>query len=104
MRLADKVAIVTGGGSGFGQGIAKRFAEEGARVVVNDIDERGGERVSGEIETAQGQGSALFVHADVAVNADVARLVKATIDRYGCLDIVVNNANITHVNGPMIQP
>jgi 3-oxoacyl-[acyl-carrier protein] reductase len=103
MRLAGKVAIVTGGGSGFGEGIAERFAEEGARVVVNDIDERGGERVSGEIETAQGQGSALFVHADVAVNADVARLVKATLDRYGRLDIVVNNAGITHVNGPMLE-
>ena len=103
MRLAGKVAIVTGGGSGFGEGIAKRFAEEGARVVVNDIDERGGQRVRGEIEKAQGQGSALFVHADVAVNADVARLVKASLERYGRLDIVVNNAGITHINGPMLE-
>jgi 3-oxoacyl-[acyl-carrier protein] reductase len=103
MRLAGKVAIVTGGGSGFGEGIAKRFAEEGARVVLNDIDERGGQRVRGEIEKAQGQGSALFVPADVAVNADVAGLVKASLERYGRLDIVVNNAGITHVNGPMLE-
>jgi 3-oxoacyl-[acyl-carrier protein] reductase len=103
MRLAGKVAIVTGGGSGFGEGIAKRFAEEGARIVVNDIDERGGERVLGEIEKAQGQGSALFVRADVAVNADVARLVRAALERYGKLDIIVNNAGVTHVNGSMLE-
>src|SRR5215470_15118009 len=103
MRLRGKVAIVTGGGSGFGEGIAKRFAEEGARVVVNDIDERGGERVAGEIEKAQGQGSALFVQADVAANADVARLVRASLDRYGRLDIVVNYAGITHLNGSMLE-
>jgi len=103
MRLNGKVAIVTGGGSGFGEGIAKRFAEEGARVVVNDIDEAGGTRVVGEIEKAQGQGSALFLRADVAANADVARLVRQTLDRYGKLDIVVNNAGVTHVNGPMLE-
>jgi 3-oxoacyl-[acyl-carrier protein] reductase len=66
MRLQGKVAIVTGGGSGFGEGIAKRFAEEGAKLVVNDIDDRGGERVAGEIERAQGQGSALYLRGDVA--------------------------------------
>src|SRR5262249_55131434 len=103
MRLAGKVAIVTGGGSGFGEGIAKRFAEEGARVVVNDIDERGGARVTAEIEKAQGQGSAVFLKGDVAVNADVARLVRACLDRYGKLDIVVNNAGVTHINGPMLE-
>ncbi|HVM78816.1 MAG TPA: glucose 1-dehydrogenase [Stellaceae bacterium] len=103
MRLSGKVAIVTGGGSGFGEGIAKRFAEEGARVVVNDIDEAGGTRVAGEIEKAQGQGSALFVRADVAVGSEVARLVRQTLDRYGKLDIMVNNAGVTHVNGPMLE-
>ncbi|HTS94508.1 MAG TPA: glucose 1-dehydrogenase [Stellaceae bacterium] len=102
MRLSGKVAIVTGGGSGFGEGIAKRFAEEGARVVVNDIDEAGGARVTAEIEKAQGQGSAVFVRADVAVSADVSRLVRQTLERYGRFDIVVNNAGVTHVNGPML--
>lgn len=103
MRLQGKVAIVTGGGSGFGEGIAKRFAEEGARVVVNDIDDKGGARVTAEIEAAQGQGSAVFLRADVAVSADVARLVHHALERYGRLDIMVNNAGITHVNGPMLE-
>jgi 3-oxoacyl-[acyl-carrier protein] reductase len=103
MRLHGKVAIVTGGGSGFGEGIAKRFAEEGARVVVNDIDEKGGARVTGEIVVAQGQGSATFLRADVAVSADVAKLVRHALDRYGRLDIMVNNAGITHMNGPMLE-
>src|SRR5258708_12218830 len=103
MRLHGKVAIVTGGGSGFGEGIAKRFAEEGARVVVNDIDEKGGARVTGEIEAAQGQGSATFLRADVAVSADVAKLGRHALDRYGRLDIMVNNAGITHMNGPILQ-
>src|SRR5579863_1536666 len=103
MRLQGKVAIVTGGGSGFGEGIAKRFAEEGARVVVNDIDEKGGRRVTAEIEGAQGQGAAHFLRADVSLDADVARLVRDSLARYGRLDIVVNNAGVTHKNGSMLE-
>jgi len=103
MRLQGKVAIVTGGGSGFGEGIARRFAEEGARVVVNDIDQAGGKRVTGEIERAQGQGAALFVRADVSANDEVAMLVRASLERYARLDIIVNNAGITHANGPMLD-
>jgi 3-oxoacyl-[acyl-carrier protein] reductase len=103
MRLAGKVAIVTGGGSGFGEGIAKRFAEEGAKVVVNDIDDAGGKRVTAEIETAHGQGSAIYVRGDVARNDEVKALVDACIARFSHLDIMVNNAGISHRNMPMLE-
>src|ERR1700740_1631202 len=66
MRLKDKVAIVTGGGSGFGEAIAKRFAEEGAKLIVNDINDEGGTRVAKEIDGAQGQGSAVYFRAGCA--------------------------------------
>jgi 3-oxoacyl-[acyl-carrier protein] reductase len=102
MRLEGKVAIVTGAGSGFGEGIAKRFAEEGAKLVVNDIDDRGGERVAAEIDTAHGQGSAVYARADVADNAAVEGLVKRALARFGRIDIMVNNAGTTHKNGPML--
>jgi 3-oxoacyl-[acyl-carrier protein] reductase len=103
MRLAGKVAIVTGGGSGFGEGIAKRFAEEGAKVVVNDIDDDGGKRVTSEIEKAHGQGSAIYVRGDVARNDDVKALVDACVARFSHLDIMVNNAGISHRNMPMLE-
>jgi len=103
MRLATKVAIVTGAGSGFGEGIAKRFAEEGAKVVINDIDRTGGARVCAEIEAAHGQGSALFIAADVTDGASVKEMVDATVERYGRLDIMVNNAGVTHRNMPMLE-
>ena len=103
MRLSGKVAIVTGGGSGFGEGIAKRFAEEGAKIVVNDIDDGGGKRVTAEIEKAHGQGSAIYVHADVAKDAEVRAMVEACLARFGRLDIMVNNAGVSHRNMPMLE-
>lgn len=87
MRLKDKVAIVTGGGSGFGAGIAERFAQEGAKVVVNDINAEGGARVAKKV-------GGEFVQADVAKGADWAKLVQAATAKFGRLDIVVNNAGI----------
>jgi len=103
MRLKDKVAIVTGGGSGFGEAIAKRFAEEGAKLVVNDVNDAGGTRVAKEIEGAQGQGSATYLRADVSKNEDMARLIAGSLERYGHIDIMINNAGITHVNRPMLE-
>jgi len=101
MRLKDKVAIVTGAGSGFGAGIAKRFAEEGARVIVNDINAQGGERVAGEISTDGGR--ALFVRADVTRGGDWASMIGAAESAFGRLDVIVNNAGWTHRKKPYAE-
>jgi 3-oxoacyl-[acyl-carrier protein] reductase len=93
MRLKGKLAIVTGAGSGFGEGIARRFAEEGAKVIVNDVNAQGGERVAREVG---GQ----FVQGDVTKSADWAKLVQAA---GASLDIVVNNAGWTHRNKPYLE-
>ncbi len=98
MRLQDKVAIVTGGGSGFGEGIVKRFAAEGAKVVVADINEEAARRVASEA----GNG-AVAVRADVTVSGDVKAMVEAAVSTFGRLDILVNNAGYTHRNGPMLE-
>ena len=92
MRLKDKVAIVTGAGSGFGAGIARRFAEEGARVIVNDVSPQG-EQVAQEI-------GGRFVQGDVTKGADWAQLVG---EAGGDLAIVVNNAGWTHRNKPYLE-
>ena len=98
MRLGNKVAIVTGAASGFGEGIARRFAEEGARVVVADVDIDRGERVVAEIGDA-----ARFVAADVTLDSDWKRLVDHTLDAFGGVHLLVNNAGYTHLNRPMLE-
>lgn len=92
MRLQGKTAIVTGAGSGFGAGIAKRFAQEGARVIVADVNAEAGGRVAREI-------GASFAQADVTKSDDWAKLVRGA----GELDIVVNNAGWTHRNKPYLE-
>ena len=91
-RLRDKVAIVTGGGSGIGEGIAQVFAREGARIVVADVDSGTGEAVSDAIR-AEG-GHAFFVKVDVRQEAEVKALVDRTVATYGGLDVLVNNAGV----------
>jgi 3-oxoacyl-[acyl-carrier protein] reductase len=98
MRLANKIAIVTGAGSGFGRGIATRFAAEGARVVVNDIHEAHGRETVDAIGAA-----ARFCAGNVADDGDVKRLVDFALTTFGGLTTVVNNAGTTHRNQPLLD-
>ena len=101
MRVKDKSIIVTGAGGGIGEGIAKRLAAEGARVVVNDINAAQGERVVAEIVAAGGAAS--FFAADVTQSDDVRALVQTAVGRHGTLDVMVNNAGWTHRNRPALE-
>ncbi|MFJ2992817.1 SDR family oxidoreductase [Pandoraea sp. NPDC087047] len=101
MRLQGKVAIVTGAGSGFGEGIAKTFAREGAAVIVNDLNREAGERVAADITDAGGR--ATFVYGDVSREDDHVTLLGEAVTGFGQLDIVVNNAGTTHRNKPLLE-
>ena len=101
MKLAGKVAVVTGAGSGFGEGIARHYAADGANVIVADINAEDGTRVVNDI-TASG-GKAHFIKADVTVADDVDAMIAAATEQFGRLDILVNNAGFTHRKGPMLD-
>jgi NAD(P)-dependent dehydrogenase (short-subunit alcohol dehydrogenase family) len=94
MRLEGKVALITGAGSGIGKRAALLFASEGARVVVTDVADEAGEEAAGEIRAAGGD--AIYVHADVSRPPDAEAMVRAAVDRYGSLDVIMNNAGIFH--------
>ena len=96
MRLAGKIAIVTGAASGFGEGIARKFVAEGARVVVADRDGDGAMRVADALGL-----DAAGVRADVTKAADVEAMVRTAIDRFDGLDVLVNNAGMGHVPQPL---
>jgi NAD(P)-dependent dehydrogenase (short-subunit alcohol dehydrogenase family) len=90
MKLQNKVAIVTGGGHGIGQATAMRLAQEGATIVVVDIEEHAARVVADAVRALGGRACA--VHADVGVAADVEQMVAATLDSFGRVDILHNNA------------
>jgi NAD(P)-dependent dehydrogenase (short-subunit alcohol dehydrogenase family) len=92
MRLENKVAIVTGGGAGIGEAIAIRFAQEGARVVVAEVDPARGQSTIASIQTLGGE--AAFVQTDVSSEAQVKGMVETTLQRFGRVDILVNNAAV----------
>ena len=96
MLLENKTAIVTGGASGFGAGIAQRFAHEGASVVVADINDPKGESTAREIRDSGGD--AVYIHADVTSRSDTKRMISAAVEHSGQLDILINNAGFSHAN------
>ena len=98
MRLDNKVALITGGASGFGKGIAETFAREGARIAVADINEKAARVVAASISN-----SAIALHCDVAQRGDVNAAVQATVDAFGGIDILVNNAGMSHMRRPMLE-
>jgi 3-oxoacyl-[acyl-carrier protein] reductase len=98
MRLQGKVALVTGGASGFGQGIAELFAREGARVAIADLNEQAARKVAASMSN-----DALAVRCDVSRRGDVDAAVKATVERFQTIDILINNAGTTHVRRPMLE-
>jgi NAD(P)-dependent dehydrogenase (short-subunit alcohol dehydrogenase family) len=91
VRLAGKVAIVTGAASGIGRGIAGLFVQEGARVAIADIDDAGGRQVAADLG---GPSVARFIHTDVSDGAQVRALVEQTVAAFGGIDILINNAAI----------
>lgn len=97
MRLKDKIAIVTGGASGFGAAIVGHFVEEGAKVVILDLNGEGAARV------AANTGQAIAVGGDVTKRADIDKAVETAVESFGRLDIVVNNAGWSFRNKPILE-
>jgi NAD(P)-dependent dehydrogenase (short-subunit alcohol dehydrogenase family) len=95
-RLQDKVAVVTGGASGIGEGTVRLFAAEGAKVVIADVQDARGQKLAEEL----GPNTA-YVHADVSLEADVQQSIKTALSRWGKLDCMYNNAGFGGVSGPI---
>ena len=93
MALDGKTAIVTGGAAGIGRAVARRFLDDGANVVVADVDEAAGERTAEELAD---YGDVRFVHCDVGERLDVHNLIASTLDAFNDIDVLVNNAGIVH--------
>ena len=90
-RLDGKVAIVTGGGGGFGKGIAEKFVQEGAKVIIADFAEEVGQKTASELKCE-------FVRTDVTKREDWVNLAKVTEEKFGQIDCVINNAGTTYRN------
>ncbi|KAJ5222054.1 uncharacterized protein N7469_010941, partial [Penicillium citrinum] len=97
-RLQGKVAIVTGGGSGFGAAIARRFGEEGAKVIVADINTEGGEKVA-----SQNPANLIFQRVDVTQAEEWKTVTDLAFSKFGRLDVLVNNAGTTYRNKPTVE-
>ncbi len=104
MLLKDRVALITGGGRGIGRGVALRFAREGAKLALVDIEQAHLDETRADLDGAGLAGTdPLLLRADVSDSAEVQRFFQATFDRFGRLDILVNNAGIGNPPVPIIS-
>ncbi len=103
MRLENKVAVITGGASGMGLATAMKFLEEGARVVIADINEANGEAAVSLAGESGYKDSVVFTRTDVACEPDVQAMLQCALDRFGGLDIVFNNAGVGGAVGPLTE-
>ena len=92
-RLENRIAVITASGAGMGEGIARLFASEGARVVISDLDETSGAAVAASIVSAGGE--AIFQRADISIEADCRALVERAVEAFGRIDVLVNNAGMS---------
>ena len=98
-RLHDKIAIITGAGSGIGEATAKKFAREGAKVVIAEINSESGIKVADEINNNSGK--ALFIETDVTSSSSVKSMVEKTVSIFGSIEILINNAGIVVFDDPL---
>jgi NAD(P)-dependent dehydrogenase (short-subunit alcohol dehydrogenase family) len=103
MLLKDRIAIITGGGRGIGRGVALRFAREGAKLALVDIEQSHLDETVGALKEAGAGADCITLQGDVSSSADVQRFFDKTIERYGRLDILVNNAGIGNPPMPIIN-
>jgi 3-oxoacyl-[acyl-carrier protein] reductase len=101
MRLKGKTVIVTGGASGFGEGMVRRFTEEGAKTVIADINDAAGEKLADEI-SGKGPGC-LYVHCDVTSAENLDNLASVSVKQFGSIDVMINNAGMPQTNQPMLN-
>ena len=100
-RLASQVAIVTGGGSGFGESICQLFATHGAKIVVADFNAESGQRVADALQTAGHE--AIFCRVDVSRSDEMGAMVQAAVQRFVLVDVMVNNAGMSNHNLPILD-
>jgi|TARA_B110000459_G_scaffold187104_1_gene219206 3-oxoacyl-[acyl-carrier protein] reductase len=98
MRLFNKVALITGSASGFGKGMAERFTKEGAKVAIIDINIEAAKSLSKKLGK-----NTIAIYCDVTKVEDIEKAVNLTIEKFGTIDIVINNAGWTHLNQPMLE-
>ena len=98
MRLLNKVALITGAASGFGKGMAERFIKEGAKVAIIDINIEAAKSLSKKLGK-----NTIAIYCDVTKVEDIEKAVNLTIEKFGTIDIVINNAGWTHLNQPMLE-